>query len=261
MFDLTDKRRWHTAASAVIARALHRQAPRSDRRHAAGALAARRRTGERAHPLTADLADLEAVDRLVRRGDGVGQIDILVNNAGITCDTRVADADEDWRAVIEVNLTAVWLTCAARHRRAPPRPGHLHHVGGRGHWQRRAGQLRGGKGGADRHGSRRRRDCDPRHHGQLHRAGHDHHRDDRQIERGTAGPHRDGDPDGRSALTHRRRGRLSGERRGRLRPQTPTSTRHGDDMSRRMGSVTNRNGRELLRRANSCYVSGAFIGP
>jgi 3-oxoacyl-[acyl-carrier protein] reductase len=72
--------------------------------------------GERAHALTADLADPGSPDRLVRDAEAVlGHIDILVNNAGITRDAlalRLRDAD--WQAVIEVNLSAAFrLTRAA----------------------------------------------------------------------------------------------------------------------------------------------------
>jgi 3-oxoacyl-[acyl-carrier protein] reductase len=72
--------------------------------------------GERAHALAADLADPESPDRLVRDAEAVlGRVDILVNNAGITRDALALRLrDEDWHAVIEINLSAAFrLTRAA----------------------------------------------------------------------------------------------------------------------------------------------------
>jgi len=66
--------------------------------------------GERAHPLAGDLADPESADRLVREAEAaMERVDILVNNAGITRDNlALRMRDEDWRAVLEVNLTAAF---------------------------------------------------------------------------------------------------------------------------------------------------------
>jgi len=77
--------------------------------------------GRRAEALEADLATFskDAIAQLVANAAGrLGGLDILVNNAGII---RRADALEhswsDWRAVMSVNLDAVWLLsqAAARH--------------------------------------------------------------------------------------------------------------------------------------------------
>src|SRR5215475_11732218 len=43
-----------------------------------------------------------------------GQVDMLVNNAGITADAPMLRMrDEQWHAVIETNLTGVFLCCRA----------------------------------------------------------------------------------------------------------------------------------------------------
>src|SRR5947208_509672 len=121
LFDLTGQAALVTGASGgiggAIARALHRQG-------AAVALAGTRtpileglaaELGERAHPLTADLADPEAADKLVRDAEAaLGQVDILVNNAGITRDALALRLrDEDWQAVLDINLTAAFRLARA----------------------------------------------------------------------------------------------------------------------------------------------------
>ena len=59
----------------------------------------------------ADVSDPEQAKRLVEEA---GELDILVNNAGITRDTLLARMpDDDWRAVIETNLSGCFYTCRA----------------------------------------------------------------------------------------------------------------------------------------------------
>jgi 3-oxoacyl-[acyl-carrier protein] reductase len=59
----------------------------------------------------ADLSDPEAARGLVEEA---GDLDILVNNAGLTRDGLLARmSDDDWRAVIETNLSSVFYTCRA----------------------------------------------------------------------------------------------------------------------------------------------------
>ncbi|MFV0473948.1 MAG: 3-oxoacyl-[acyl-carrier-protein] reductase [Pikeienuella sp.] len=67
------------------------------------------RMGERAHVLPCDLTDPASVAALIRRaGEEMGGVDILVNNAGLTRDQLLMRlSDEDWAAVVRVNLTAV----------------------------------------------------------------------------------------------------------------------------------------------------------
>ena len=59
----------------------------------------------------ADVSDPEEAKRLVEEA---GDLDILVNNAGLTRDGLLARMpDDDWRAVIETNLSSVFYTCRA----------------------------------------------------------------------------------------------------------------------------------------------------
>jgi 3-oxoacyl-[acyl-carrier protein] reductase len=59
----------------------------------------------------ADVSEPGEAKRLVEEA---GELDILVNNAGITRDTLLARMpDEDWRAVIETNLSGCFYTCRA----------------------------------------------------------------------------------------------------------------------------------------------------
>ena len=66
--------------------------------------------GERAHVITARMDDAADIDRLLKDAEAaLGQVDILVNNAGITRDNlALRMRDEDWRVVLEVNLTAAF---------------------------------------------------------------------------------------------------------------------------------------------------------
>jgi len=114
MFDLTGQTALVTGASGGIggaaARALHRQGAQvmlaGTREPVLAALA--EELGERVHVAIADLADPAAPDRLIRDAEAaMERVDILVNNAGITRDTlALRMRDEDWQAVLDVNLTA-----------------------------------------------------------------------------------------------------------------------------------------------------------
>ncbi|WP_374630417.1 3-oxoacyl-[acyl-carrier-protein] reductase [Ferrovibrio sp.] len=66
--------------------------------------------GERAFVLPCNLGDAAAVDALIGQAEAaMGQVDILVNNAGITRDgLAMRMKDEDWQAVLDVNLTAAF---------------------------------------------------------------------------------------------------------------------------------------------------------
>ncbi len=64
--------------------------------------------GEGVHVLPCNLTKPEEVEKLVPAAEAaLGGLDILVNNAGITKDgLAMRMKDEDWQAVIDVNLTA-----------------------------------------------------------------------------------------------------------------------------------------------------------
>ncbi|HCM08462.1 MAG TPA: 3-oxoacyl-[acyl-carrier-protein] reductase, partial [Alphaproteobacteria bacterium] len=69
--------------------------------------------GERAHIVTANLGDREAVANIIAEAtEKAGPISILVNNAGITRDNlAMRMKEEEWDAVIDVNLTASMILC------------------------------------------------------------------------------------------------------------------------------------------------------
>jgi 3-oxoacyl-[acyl-carrier protein] reductase len=59
----------------------------------------------------ADVSNVEDAKRLVEEA---GDLDVLVNNAGITRDGVLARmTDDDWRSVLETNLSSVFYTCRA----------------------------------------------------------------------------------------------------------------------------------------------------
>ena len=121
MFDLTGQTALVTGASGgiggAIARALHAQGAEvmlaGTRGPALAALAGE--LGERVHTGVAELADPDAPDRLVRDGEAaMGRLDILVNNAGITRDALALRLkDDDWQAVLDINLTAAFRLARA----------------------------------------------------------------------------------------------------------------------------------------------------
>ena len=59
-------------------------------------------------------ADVSSPVEAARLVEEAGDLDILVNNAGLTRDGLLARmSDEDWRTVIETNLSSVFYTCRA----------------------------------------------------------------------------------------------------------------------------------------------------
>jgi 3-oxoacyl-[acyl-carrier protein] reductase len=59
-------------------------------------------------------ADVSSPDGAKRLVEEAGDVDVLVNNAGLTRDGLLARmSDDDWRTVIETNLSSVFYTCRA----------------------------------------------------------------------------------------------------------------------------------------------------
>jgi 3-oxoacyl-[acyl-carrier protein] reductase len=116
MFDLSGRKALVTGATGgiggAIARALHARGATvtlsGTRRTALDELA--RNLGERVHVAEANLSDGEAVEALVPAAEAaMGGLDILVNNAGVTRDNLfLRMKDEEWDAVLAVNLTAAF---------------------------------------------------------------------------------------------------------------------------------------------------------
>ncbi len=125
MFDLNGKTALVTGATggigAAIAMALHK----------AGATVAISGTrasvleelkaslgGGRVHALPCNLSEASDVEKLVPAAEAaMGPLDVLVNNAGITRDgLAMRMKDEDWNAVLDVNLTASFRLCRAAMR-------------------------------------------------------------------------------------------------------------------------------------------------
>lgn len=117
MFDLTGRKALITGATGglggAIAKALHAQgasvALSGTRVEALEALASELGS-DRVHVVATNLAEKEAVEALVPAAEAaLGGLDILVNNAGITRDNLfMRMKDDDWDAVIAVNLTAAF---------------------------------------------------------------------------------------------------------------------------------------------------------
>jgi len=59
-------------------------------------------------------ADVSSPGDAARLVEEAGDVDILVNNAGLTRDGLLARmSDEDWRVVLDTNLSSVFYTCRA----------------------------------------------------------------------------------------------------------------------------------------------------
>ena len=116
MFDLSGRKALVTGASGGIGEEIARIL------HAQGAIVGLHGTrvekletlanefGERVQVFPANLSDRAEVKALGEKAEAeLGGVDILVNNAGITKDGLfVRMSDDDWDAVLEVNLTAVF---------------------------------------------------------------------------------------------------------------------------------------------------------
>ena len=116
MFDLSGKSALVTGASGGIGGAVARALPASGAavaltgRNVAALEALAGELGERTHVIAGDLADAKTVTAVAKAADeALGTVDILVNNAGLTRDNLMMRLkDDDWLAVLDVNLTAAF---------------------------------------------------------------------------------------------------------------------------------------------------------
>jgi 3-oxoacyl-[acyl-carrier protein] reductase len=113
---LAGKRALVTGASRGIGRAIAEELARAGADVVVGYRSGRDEAEELATAIggaavQADVSSPEDAKRLV---DEAGDIDVLVNNAGLTRDGLLARmSDDDWRTVIETNLSSVFYTCRA----------------------------------------------------------------------------------------------------------------------------------------------------
>lgn len=116
MFDLSGKKALVTGASGgiggAIARSLHESGAEvvlsGTRLDALEAL--QKELGSRVHVCSARLGEEGSAQKLIEDSiAAMGGLDILVNNAGMTRDTlAMRMKDEDWQAVLDVNLTSAF---------------------------------------------------------------------------------------------------------------------------------------------------------
>jgi 3-oxoacyl-[acyl-carrier protein] reductase len=81
-----------------------------------------RATGITAHGHLLDVTDPAAVNAAIEEAESRAPIDVLVNNAGIAMETSFLDITlEEWRRVLEVNLTGMFVVAQAVARRMAER--------------------------------------------------------------------------------------------------------------------------------------------
>ena len=113
---LEGKRALVTGASKGIGRAIAEELARAGAHVVVGYRSGKDDAEELANTIggaavQADVSSPEDAARLVAEA---GDIDVLVNNAGLTRDGLLARmSDDDWRTVIDTNLSSVFYTCRA----------------------------------------------------------------------------------------------------------------------------------------------------
>jgi 3-oxoacyl-[acyl-carrier protein] reductase len=105
-----------TGASRGIGRAIAEELARAG----AEVVVGYRSGGEEAEELATAIggravqADVSTSDGAKQLVDEAGDVDVLVNNAGVTRDGVLARmSDDDWRTVLDTNLSSVFYTCRA----------------------------------------------------------------------------------------------------------------------------------------------------
>jgi len=103
---LAAARRFHSEGAAVVI---------ADLNDAAGAAVVDELGSARCIYQRADVSSWSEVEALMRRtADGLGGLDVLFNNAGIGSFAATPDlAVDDWRRVIEIDLSGVFFGCKA----------------------------------------------------------------------------------------------------------------------------------------------------
>jgi 3-oxoacyl-[acyl-carrier protein] reductase len=105
-----------TGASRGIGRAIAEELARAGAQVVVGYRSGKDEAQELANAIggravQADVSSAEDARRLVEEA---GDVDVLVNNAGLTRDGLLARmSDDDWRTVIDTNLSSVFYTCRA----------------------------------------------------------------------------------------------------------------------------------------------------
>jgi 3-oxoacyl-[acyl-carrier protein] reductase len=113
---LEGKRALVTGASKGIGRAIAEELARAGATVVVGYRSGKEDAEELAAAIggTAVQADVSSPDDAKRLVDEAGDVDVLVNNAGLTRDGLLARmSDDDWRTVLETNLSSVFYTCRA----------------------------------------------------------------------------------------------------------------------------------------------------
>jgi len=113
---LDGKRALVTGASRGIGRAIAEELARAGAEVVVGYRSGKDEAEELATAIggRAVQADVSSSDDAKRLVEEAGDIDVLVNNAGLTRDGLLARMpDDDWRTVIETNLSSVFYTCRA----------------------------------------------------------------------------------------------------------------------------------------------------
>ncbi len=105
-----------TGASRGIGRAIAQELARAG----ASVVVGYRSGRDEAEELAAEIggravqADVSSPDDAKRLVEEAGELDVLVNNAGLTRDGVLARmSDDDWRTVIDTNLSSIFYTCRA----------------------------------------------------------------------------------------------------------------------------------------------------